>query len=934
MSARGQGELTPSSVPSVTLLRWLEALRKDVDELQESKARDGLPYPLRWKSTKLTNAPSFHIQLWNPITGELCDVCGGSGTTICDCEDGAPGPPGPPGPPGSAGPGVPTGGASGESLIKVSGADFDTAWGTPDPPDLSIDQLTDVNTSGAGNNDMLLYDSGSSSWFPGGIFLDDLLNVTASSPADGDALVWDNGASAWVPGAGVGSPGPAGPPGGSLSYLFDTGTSVADPGDGHIRFNDAAGLATKLVIDAVDANLVDQDLVIPTWAESNSTVRGTLLVSAAAAPESRWAMFQITGYTFHIGWFEFNVTPVQDVGTAPADEEAVTIVFSRTGDKGTTGSTGATGATGQWGGAVTIPYHFSTTTTNSDPGSGNLRLDQAVQDTASTIRVDVLDVNASSWETLLDTMDLPSHSPKGYIRLVRATAPTEWFLYELMAVDSSSGYRNITVVLSEIGTQAGSSPFVNGELLYLLYDRNGDDGVDGTDFTAAAGPMGYAYRTSNQTITTATETRVDFDTSTAENGMTFNATNDWFVVPSTGWYTLQAVLRWASAAGNANVITRIGVTNAAGSVTTIVASEAIAVGASITVEQSPGITMKLTAGDKVFLQAYHDTGSNRNLDYVSSGFRFISLSVASVEGAQGPQGPAGSGASALDDLTDVDTTGAVSGDHLAFDGSDWVPSTPSVLILDAGSSMPNPGNEGVTMRFKHVVFEDTGDYWWPLGGRMEQIQYEFTHFFNNNAQKLELQSSASGTGAAANAGVAAAGVQGLVSLDTGTTSTGRASYAAGQASALRGTADKIMQFHTRVRFPTLSTSGERYIFAAGYISSLTATSPDGFYFRYDESVSANWYAVVTNNSSGITGVTTGVAVGTNTFQKLRIEVDETATSAKFYIDNVLTNTITTNFPGTTRDFGPGVNMRKTNGTTARTAEVDYLGYWSLMTTTI
>jgi len=252
--------------------------------------------------------------------------------------------------------------------------------------------------------------------------------------------------------------------------------------------------------------------------------------------------------------------------------------------------------------------------------------------------------------------------------------------------------------------------------------------------------------------------------------------------------------------------------------------------------------------------------------------------------------------------------------------------------IPAASPLPAPSTVGLLRMYKDVAFIDNGEYWWPLGGQMEQIQWEWTHFFNNNAQKGELQSAA--TGGTVDTGTASAGNQGVLSLSTSTSATGRASYAAGQSSALRGTADKLMHFHTRVRFPTLSTSGERYFFQTGYISSLTAASGDGFHFRYDESVSANWYAVVVNNAAGTAGVDTTIAVATNTFQKLRIEIDEPNASAKFYIDGTLRATITTNFPGTTRDFGPGINLRKTNGTTARTCEVDYLGYWSLMTTTV
>ena len=287
----------------------------------------------------------------------------------------------------------------------------------------------------------------------------------------------------------------------------------------------------------------------------------------------------------------------------------------------------------------------------------------------------------------------------------------------------------------------------------------------------------------------------------------------------------------------------------------------------------------------------------------------------------------------LNDLSDVDTTGVATGNHLAYDGSDWVDSS-EILIPDAGgSSLPAIGTEGKVIRFKHVLFEDNGLYWWPHGGRMEQIQWEWSHFFNNNAQKWELQSSTSG--GTTGGGTPSAGNQGILTLDTSTSSTGRAGYAAGQSSALRGTADKIMHAHTRVRFPTLSTGTERYQFVAGYISSFTAEPGDGFYFRYDDSVSANWYCVTANNSSR-TATDSTVAVATNTFQKLRIEIDEIAGTAKFYIDDVLkvTTSSSTNFPGSARDHGPGFNMRKSVGTTSRTVDVDYFGYWSLMTTTV
>src|SRR4029077_1503590 len=61
------------------------------------------------------------------------------------------------------------------------------------------------------------------------------------------------------------------------------------------------------------------------------------------------------------------------------------------------GGPGPAGTSGPPGGAINISYVFDTTTTNSDPGSGKLRFNQAVQNTATAIFVDVLDASGSDW---------------------------------------------------------------------------------------------------------------------------------------------------------------------------------------------------------------------------------------------------------------------------------------------------------------------------------------------------------------------------------------------------------------------------------------------------------------------------------------------------------------------------------------------------------
>ena len=57
------------------------------------------------------------------------------------------------------------------------------------------------------------------------------------------------------------------------------------------------------------------------------------------------------------------------------------------------------------GGGITIQYTFSTTTTDADPGNGNLRLSNATQNAATTIRTDLLDSGGMDWTSVLDTLD-------------------------------------------------------------------------------------------------------------------------------------------------------------------------------------------------------------------------------------------------------------------------------------------------------------------------------------------------------------------------------------------------------------------------------------------------------------------------------------------------------------------------------------------------
>ncbi len=148
----------------------------------------------------------------------------------------------------------------------------------------------------------------------------------------------------------------------------------------------------------------------------------------------------------------------------------------------------AMNALGLTGGVYGIRYTFSTLTADADPTAGLLRLDNATQNAATTIRVDLLDNLGATWTTVLDTFDDSTSTVKGQLKLVDLADGTKFLTFNVTAVASPSGYRNITV--TNTGGSA-ASPFANGASLLLAFQRTGDQGAAGTDGASAG--LAYAF---------------------------------------------------------------------------------------------------------------------------------------------------------------------------------------------------------------------------------------------------------------------------------------------------------------------------------------------------------------------------------------------------------------------------------------------------------
>lgn len=161
------------------------------------------------------------------------------------------------------------------------------------------------------------------------------------------------------------------------------------------------------------------------------------------------------------------------------------------------------------GTAIAIPYTFSSTTTDADPGAGKLRLDNfAAQTSATTMRVDLFGADGVDRTARLATFVASTSTVTGNWRLVDLDDPLNWLEGEFTAMASPSGYRNFT--LSNV-TGSAAAPFANDANLVLMFTRTGDKGSTGA---AGSSKLTYTARSSDTQLTAAnfaSSTRVAID---------------------------------------------------------------------------------------------------------------------------------------------------------------------------------------------------------------------------------------------------------------------------------------------------------------------------------------------------------------------------------------------------------------------------------------
>ena len=145
------------------------------------------------------------------------------------------------------------------------------------------------------------------------------------------------------------------------------------------------------------------------------------------------------------------------------------------GLQGITGEKGTQGTEGSFGGA-SFDYTFDTSTADSDPGTGKIRLSNSTQTSAAEAYIDITDDDGNSIQSFLLSIKAVTSAIKGHMRIASRTDSTQFLLYPIDDLTDNTGWW--TLDLDTISSSGGSA-FINNQDILISFTTVGDRGDTG-----------------------------------------------------------------------------------------------------------------------------------------------------------------------------------------------------------------------------------------------------------------------------------------------------------------------------------------------------------------------------------------------------------------------------------------------------------------------
>lgn len=297
-------------------------------------------------------------------------------------------------------------------------------------------------------------------------------------------------------------------PAAGLTWQFSSNTSMADPGAGLFRTNNATlASVTQIAIDdeSIQAS-GDISAWMTSWDDSTAVCKGYLHVYRNDS-RANFAVFRIDSLTDNAGWTQLNVTHIASAGSF-TDTRRFTFEFSRTGDVGLSSFR---------------QLYDNTSNVMADPGNNTFRLNNATLASVTQIAVDDLADGLDISGYALSFDDSTSVN-KGTLYIQQQDDPSKVAIFRVNSLVDNAGWTQINV-----GFISGSLP-TNGRPCVFTFSRTGDAGNGGfrqsfSTTTTMADPGDNSFRFNNATIASVTAIAVD-DLAAGVSIETFVATWD------------------------------------------------------------------------------------------------------------------------------------------------------------------------------------------------------------------------------------------------------------------------------------------------------------------------------------------------------------------------------------------------------------------------
>lgn len=249
-----------------------------------------------------------------------------------------------------------------------------------------------------------------------------------------------------------------------VRWLFDSSTSMADPDTGDVRLNHGtlssvtAAAISDLCGETGNANL---SAWVLTFDDSTNTVKGTLVLRKISAPQN-FAVFHVTGLTDNSGWTQLALTYIAHSGSF-SNTDVLSVQFAPAGNVGVDGVTAG------------IRWNFdSSTTTAADPGTGDIRFNNATL--ASVTELSISDLIGSTGNpdasAFVLSWDDAGSSPYGLLHVKKSGAEENFVIFNVTAINDQSGYTRVTVT-----HVASAGSFSAADALSVLFIKGGSGGA-------------------------------------------------------------------------------------------------------------------------------------------------------------------------------------------------------------------------------------------------------------------------------------------------------------------------------------------------------------------------------------------------------------------------------------------------------------------------